>query len=856
MRVHELAKLLGVSSKGLLADMKRMRLHVKNHMSIVEEREIEHIKTIYKRRKEKEQESEEVATPTPISPSSQVSTPSGQAPAPRPRAGVPRPNLLLKTQRPTTNKAKQEAIEKARAAREIRKQTLQEKRSHRPPMPQVARLLKKKAESKTSKSAAQVEKTKPAPPSKIKPRTEPSTKKDRDKTRTRKKKKPLKPGEIIIPTIEVMSFKELKKDIAERWKKRSKGKKGVKKVEATPPQKKGGKRIRPSFYVNIEKMPAQKRQKPGRRKSQGKPRVKTVTIHGDITVEEFADKIQIPVDEVLSNLETMGEEFAPDQFLSAEYCELLSEEFDIKAEIIPEDDEHDIQEYIIEDNPESMKKRPPVVTIMGHVDHGKTTLLDSIRKSDIVSREYGGITQHIGAYSLKTSQGELVFLDTPGHEAFTAMRARGAQVTDIVVLVVAADDGVMPQTAEAINHAKAANVPIIVAINKMDKPDAQPDRVKQELMKYELLPENLGGDTLFAEVVARTGKNMEKLIELIHLQAEILELKADTDRMAEGAILESHMDPLRGVIATVLVQKGTLNTGDTILTGTEFGRVRAMIDDHGRTLENAGPSTPVELIGLTGVPSVGDLFIVLPDEKTARRIASTRTIRRRSRDLRQSRHVTLENLQSYMGETQTKELNVILKGDVQGSLEAINQSLDKISTEKVKINILHIAVGSITESDVNLADASDAIIIGFNVRPESTATELAQEQGVEVKLYRVIYDLLDEIRQAMKGLLEPKFTEVQRGRAEVRQIFKISKLGNIAGCFVQDGEINISDRARLLRDNVVVYDGTISSLRRVKENVTSVSQTLECGIALKNYNDVKEGDIIETYHLKEIPQEL
>ncbi|MBN1901505.1 translation initiation factor IF-2, partial [Candidatus Sumerlaeota bacterium] len=524
--------------------------------------------------------------------------------------------------------------------------------------------------------------------------------------------------------------------------------------------------------------------------------------------------------------------------------------------IIPEDDEYDIQGYVIEDKSENMQRRPPVITIMGHVDHGKTTLLDCIRKSDIAGKEYGGITQHIGAYCVKTPQGDLVFLDTPGHEAFTAMRARGAKVTDFVVLVVAADDGVMPQTVEAINHAKAAKVPIIVAINKIDKPGAEASRIKQELMKYELVPEDLGGETLYAEVAAKSGQHVDRLLELMHLQAEMLELKGDANRAAEGAILESHVDPLRGVVATVLVQKGTLKTGDIILSGTRFGRVKMMIDDHGQPLESAGLSVPVQVVGITGVPVAGELFLVMPDERTARRIAAIRTIRRRTRGLRQTRHVTLEHLQTYMSETNTKDLNIILKADVQGSVEAICQSLEKTSSEKVKIKILHAAVGSVTDSDINLADASDAVIIGFNVRPEPSSAELAQEQGVEIKTYRVIYELIDDVKKAMKGLLEPKYEEINRGRADVRQIFKISKLGNIAGCFVTEGEIAISDKARLLRDNVVIYAGQISSLRRVKDNVNAVSRAQECGIGLENYTDIKEGDIIETFILKEIPQEL
>jgi translation initiation factor IF-2 len=859
MRVFELAKLLDISSKELHNDLKRMGILVKNHMSLLDDHEVEHIKAIYgKRRIVKDEPLQEpVSAFPPLDPQAPAQAESSVTIKPPTKPVRP---VLFKPSRPVTDRAKQEAIEKAKAAREVREQqSLKEKHSHHPPVPQVARLLKKKSmvreatevQSAPPKTDADQEKQ-------LKKGGKPPVKAvESEKGKGRRKKKPLKPDEIIIPTIEVMSFKELKKDIAERWRKRTKGKKAPKKDFKEDLTAKHGKKIRPSFYVDIDKIPTAKRARPPKRKaSSSKPKDKVVTIHGEISLEELSQKMEIPIPDIVSRFETMEVVFQPDQIVDPEYIELIAEEYDIKVEIIPEDDEYDIRDYVIEDKTENLQRRPPVITIMGHVDHGKTTLLDSIRKSDIAGKEYGGITQHIGAYCVKTPQGDLVFLDTPGHEAFTAMRARGAKVTDFVILVVAADDGVMPQTVEAINHAKAAKVPIIVAINKIDKPGADPGRIKQELMKFELVPEELGGETLYAEVAAKSGEHVDKLLELMHLQAEMLELRGEQERAAEGAILESHMDPLRGVVATILVQKGRLKTGDIILSGTQFGRVRMMIDDRGHLVESAGLSVPVEVVGLTGVPVAGEPFLVMPDERTAKRIAAIRNVRRRSRGLRQTRHVTLENLQSYMNETNTKDLNMILKGDVHGSVEAISQSLEKTISEKVKINILHSGVGSITESDINLADASDAIIIGFNVRPEVSASELAREQGVEIKTYRVIYELLDDVKKAMKGLLEPKYEEIGRGRAEVRQIFKVSKVGNIAGCFVMDGEINISDKARLIRDNVVVYDGRISSLRRVKDDVSNVSRAQECGISLENYNDIKDGDIIETYVLKEIPQEL
>lgn len=871
MKVLEIADQIGIATKDLLQELKRMRLPVKNHMSVIEPRELERIlpilKSMFEKKKVQESGADEAmdsshaeapdAAPAPVRASAET-VPESFALPPKPKTKVFRPGFLLKPQTTAADKAKQEAIDKAKAAKEQVSHAAP-KTTYRPTVIQPPAFIKKKpttAPPSSKEEAPKPKETEPARP--VAPAPGPVVDESVEKGKGKRHKKDSKQQELIVPTIEVMSFKELKKDIAERWKKRTKGKKGAK-TEVVEEAPRRAKKIRPSFFLDLEALPAVpgKRPKTFRKKGgQEKPKTKSVVIYGETTVEEFAQKIGVSLEEILAKLEMMGEQFVAEQILSSEHCEVLAEEFGVELEIIPENDEYDIRDYVPADDSEKKVLRPPVITIMGHVDHGKTTLLDSIRKSDIASQEYGGITQHIGAYCVKTPKGDLVFLDTPGHAAFTAMRARGAKVTDIVILVVSADDGVMPQTIEAINHAKAANVPIMVAINKIDKPGANPERIKQDLMRFQMVSEDLGGDTIFAEVAARTGLNVDKLLEMIHIQAEVLELKADPNRPAEGAILESHMDPLRGVITTLLVQKGTLKSGDVILTGTQFGKIRAMMDDHGRPIKEAGPSLPVEAVGLTGVPTVGDTFIVLPDEKTARRISTIRTLRRRARGMRQARHVTLENLHSYISDTETKNLNIILKGDVQGSLEAITQALEKLSTEKVKISILHTAVGSVSESDVNLADASDAIIIGFNVRPDQSVMDLAQEHNVEIKTYRIIYELLDEVKLAMQGMLEPKYKEVGRGRAEVRQVFKITKLGNIAGCFVTEGEIRRTDKVRLLRDNVVVYQGKISSLRRVKEDVSNVLNALECGIGLENFNDIKTGDIIETFMMEEIPQEL
>jgi translation initiation factor IF-2 len=475
-----------------------------------------------------------------------------------------------------------------------------------------------------------------------------------------------------------------------------------------------------------------------------------------------------------------------------------------------------------------------------------------------VDGEVGGITQHIGAYRVATSRGEIVFLDTPGHEAFTSMRARGASVTDIVVLVVAADDGVMPQTVEAIDHAKAAQVPIIVAINKIDLPNANPDRVRQELMRYALVSEDLGGETIFAEVSAKKGIGIDHLLEMVAIQAEVLELKADPDRRAEGVVIEARVDPTRGSIATLLVEKGTLRVGDVLVIGRQTGRVRAMNDEYGRLIESAAPAHPVEVLGLGGSPEAGERFMVMPDERSARNVAAIRDDRRRQRLLGSVglRQVTLENLHGLVEEGKIKEFRLILKGDVQGSIEAISQALGRLPSDKIKLRILHAAVGPVSESDVNLAKASEAIIIGFGIRPDPGAESLAEREGVEIRLYRIIYELIDQVRNAMTAALEPEKREVPVGRAEVRQTFRIAKVGVIAGCLVTEGEMRRDAQIRLVRDGTVVYDGKAVSLRRIKEDVDRVINGLECGIALANFQDIKQGDVLEAYRTEIVPVEL
>ena len=585
---------------------------------------------------------------------------------------------------------------------------------------------------------------------------------------------------------------------------------------------------------------------------------RSATVQGILTVGQFADKISVPYTEVMKKMLMVGEMLSVNQNITRELMEMIAAEFNVDLEIIREDDASDWEEYQPEEAEGNLVRRPPVVTIMGHVDHGKTSLLDYVRKSKVVDDEFGGITQHIGAYHVKTSRGEIVFLDTPGHEAFTSMRARGASVTDLVILVVAANDGFMPQTIEAIHHAQAGNVPIVVAVNKIDLPSADPAKTRQEGLQHNLISEEFGGETMFVDISAKFGTNVDTLLEMVALQAEILDLKADPDRVAEGTVIESHMDPLRGPVATLLVQKGTLHVGDAVVMGDVSGNVRAMTSDVGRPVQSAGPSFPVEIMGLEASPLAGEPFLAVPDEQIAREIAEKRSYRRRLEALTPvaQKHVTLEGLHEMLEEGKTKELNIILKGDVQGSLEAITQSIEKLSTNQVRLKVLHSAVGGVNESDVNLAMASDAIIIGFNVRPEPRAAELAEHEGVDIKLYRIIYDLVEEIRNAMVGMLDPKFREKIMGHAEVLQIFKASRIGTIAGCVVRDGEIAREHKVRVVRDSIVVFDGQLASLKRLKDDVRKVTHGLECGLAIERFNDVKEGDIIEAYTMEQVAATL
>lgn len=582
------------------------------------------------------------------------------------------------------------------------------------------------------------------------------------------------------------------------------------------------------------------------------PRKKSIKIQEGTTVKEFAELIGQKVSDVIKKFMELGYMPTINQPVDTDAAILVAESFGIKVEIA-QTQEIDIIEEEAEDAPETLQPRPPIVTVMGHVDHGKTSLLDAIRKTKVIEQEAGGITQHIGAYKVTLQGKDITFLDTPGHEAFTALRARGAKVTDIVVLVVAADDGVMPQTIEAINHAKAAGVPIIVAVNKIDKPEANPQRVRTQLSEYGVIPEEWGGQNIFVDISAKKQIGIENLLEMILLQAEIMELKANPNKPARGTIIESRLDKGRGPVATVIVQSGTLKIGDAFVAGTTYGKVRALNDDTGKRINLATPSTPVEVVGFEEVPQAGDSFIVVEDEKIARQIANLRAQKKRLAEMQRAQKLTLQDIYEKIKEGEVKELNLIIKGDVQGSIEALKKAVEEIVHPEVKVRVIHAAVGGITESDVNLAATAKAIIIGFNVRPETKAQELAEHLGVEIKLYSIIYEVIDDVKKALVGMLQPEIKEKILGRAEVRAVFKISKVGTVAGCYVLNGVISrASDGIRVIRDNIVIYEGKISSLKRFKEDVREVQAGYECGLTIENFNDIKEGDILENYVLEKI----
>jgi translation initiation factor IF-2 len=650
----------------------------------------------------------------------------------------------------------------------------------------------------------------------------------------------------------------------------------VEMVEPPPSESergKGGKKKRrviqkPEFAEMSERdkrqarLPRKKRALPGKEQKKTeitmpKASKRVVRISEVVSVGELAKAMGVKAGEVVKKLMESGMMATINQVLDADTATLIASEFGYNVENVTFDAESAVEVgHEGAASEEHLQTRPPVITIMGHVDHGKTSLLDAVRETNVTAGEAGGITQHIGAYTVDVHGRRVTFLDTPGHEAFTAMRARGAKVTDIVVLVVAADDGVMPQTVEAINHARAANVPIVVAVNKIDKPEANLDRIKQGLADHGLVPEDWGGETVTVPVSARTREGLPHLLEMLLLQADLLELKANPDKPARGTIVEAKLDRGRGPVATVLVEEGTLRPGDPFVCGPYAGRVRAMIDDRGHKVTIADPSTPVEILGLPAVPEAGNSFVVVADEATARQVAEHRAAKHREASLLKTSKVSLEDLYRQVQAGDTKELRIVIKADVQGSVEAIAEALTRLSTDEVRLNVLHASVGGITESDVMLASASNAVVIGFNVRPEAKATTAAEREGVDVRLYEVIYDALNDVRDAMEGLLEPTYREKVLGRAEVRETFSIPAIGLIAGCFVTEGKVTRNAAARLVRDHVVVYNGKLVSLRRFKDDAREVQSGYECGIGLDNFQDIKAGDIVEAYEMEQVTRRL
>ncbi len=727
-------------------------------------------------------------------------------------------------------KAKKEAEEKPKT--EIKKETPE---------------IKKEEKVEKKKEITVEEKTKEAPKKEVK-----FEKKEERKPQPEKKEKTqeIKPAAKKVEEKKEEKKKEEKKEIKkpvsepERISKKEKEEKeALRKLLGQQPKKKKTKAKRKK--EKLAKAAVEEKEK--------EEELKIVEIPEVLTVKELSDLIDVPVNEILGELFQKGMLMTINQTIDPELAVEIAEEHGYLAEIKKEGEEETTVETEEEaTSEENLVERPPVVTVMGHVDHGKTSLLDAIRKTDVAAKEKGGITQHIGAYKIKLPNGkEITFLDTPGHEAFTTLRARGSKVADIAVLVVAADDGVKPQTVEAIDHAKSAGLPIIVAINKIDKPGADPERVKRELAQYHLIPEEWGGDTIMVPVSAKTGQNLDELEEMILLVSEVLDLKANPNRPAVGTVIESKLDPKRGVVATVLIQNGTLHVGDYFVAGYTWGKVRAMFDERGNRLKKAGPGTPVEILGFQEIPNAGDKFIVKPSEREARQLAEMRKQKRDEEILAKRGRLSLENLKD------VKEVNIILKADVQGSLEALKKSIEELSEkfEDVSINIIHSGIGGITESDVMLAAASNAIIIGFNVRPDAAARRAAEEEGVEIKLYGIIYEVLEDLEKALKGLLKPVEKEKLLGTCEVKQIFRAKGIGTIAGCIVTEGVIRRDAKARLVRDGIVIYDGEINSLKRFKEDVKEVAKGYECGLTLKDFNDIKPGDIIEAYEMVAEPQE-
>jgi len=869
VRVYELAKEFGIENKEFIARLKTLGIAVKSHSSTLEDSEVERVRREFATKGEKEVvekrvkstvirrravrlpaeealEAEEAAAPAPGAPAEPAEQAGKEERADKPekeeKAGMPEKAAV-------PVKTAETGIEEPQAAAAP---PVSEKAPAKPEQPP-------KKEPDLSRQAQIIRrpepvgaKTSPRPPAAITPQTQirkpagpapapprgqaaPSSGAEARGAAAGADKKGKKAVEVVMDSVAAkkksmikqvidkkdkrVRLREIEEEESPRWKGERKAVVRMKKTEITTPK-------------------AIKRR---------------IRISEAIRVGELAKQMSVRASDVINKLLGLGMMVTINQSIDVDAATLIAAEFGYQVEAVTAEYDELLQR--VETEPRNLRPRAPVVTVMGHVDHGKTSLLDAIRQTNVIEGEAGGITQAIGAYHVHVKDRDIVFLDTPGHEAFTAMRARGAKVTDIVVLVVAADDGVMEQTVEAINHSRSAGVPIIVAVNKIDRPNATPDRIKQELAQHNLMSEEWGGDALFAHISAKKKIGIENLLELILLQADVLELKADPDRPARGIVIEAKLDKGRGPVATVLIQEGTLREGDAFSARTEYGRVRAMIDDQGRRVKAAGPSMPVEVIGFSSVPQAGSEFIGVEDEKKARNISEYWIRKEREKELAASSKITLEQLYQRIKEG-AKELNVILKADVQGSLEALTEALHKLSTDEIKLKLIHSSTGAITETDVMLASASDAIILGFRVRPDARVVEIAEKEGVEIKLYDIIYNAINDVRAAMEGLLEPEFKEVVQGRAEVRETFRIVKVGTVAGCYVTDGKIPRSASVKLVRDGVVVYDGKIASLKRFKDDAKEVTAGMECGLGIEGYNDIRTGDVIEAYITEQIERRL
>ncbi len=894
IRVYELARELNMNNKELLDKIGSMDIEVKSHMSSLDDEMVTTIKTalfgkradlieetrvkptvIRRRRKRVEvepvesvapevqpeaAETEAVAAGQPEAPvaeakkdaaeaekASQEIVPEKEAlpesPEEEPVAETAEPAESVEAASPESDDASAAEAETPAPAKKAKPAKKKKDKKEAPakiiklpvrPKAKPAEAEPKESEreaAKTKKRKAEVQKL-PLPdkaaPAEILPETEESKAKDKKKRRKRKDEESQDPRffkkKISFRKKEVVEGVDLYADIPRRGRKSRKTVKAAS-VRAQKPQITTPKAIK-----------------------------RRIKIDDSIVLADLAKRMGIKANEMIAKLMAMGVMATVNQTIDFETATLVAAEFEYEVERAAFEEETVIR--IEKDDPEKLAPRPPVVTIMGHVDHGKTSLLDVIRKSRVTEGEAGGITQHIGAYYVTTDKGQIVFLDTPGHEAFTAMRSRGAKVTDIVILVVAADDGVMPQTVEAINHAKAAEVPIIVAVNKIDKDNADPDRVYRELSEEGLVPEEWGGDTICVKVSAKTHQGLDDLLEMVLLQSEMLELKANPEKLASGHVVEAKLDAGRGPVATVLVQEGTLRTGAAVVCGVHHGKVRAMLDDMGVMVESAGPSIPVEVIGLSGVPLAGDELMSLDDEKSAKQVSMHRIQKQRSKELAKTSRLSLDRLYENLKAGETRDLNLIIKADVNGSIEALRDSLTKQSNDEVNINVVHAAAGTITESDVSLATVSDAIVIGFNVRPSQKVIDLAAEEHVDMRFYNVIYEVIKDIQDAIVGLMKSSFEERILGRAEVREVFQIPRIGAIAGCYVTDGKMERGQSVRVLRDGIVGYEGKIGSLRRYKDDAREVQSGYECGVGIDNFNDVKVGDILECYYLEEIRPEI